>query len=60
MSSLPSVYQDVIGLSRYARYLPEQNRRELWSETVDRLVKYLTDLKLQDIKELEEIRQAVL
>ena len=59
MSSLPSVYQDVIGLSRYARYLPEQNRRELWSETVDRLVKYLK-VKAPGIKEHEEIRQAVL
>ena len=59
MSSLPSVYQDVIGLSRYARYLPEQNRRELWSETVDRLVSYLK-VKAPGIKEHEEIRQAVL
>ena len=59
MSSLPSVYQDVIGLSRYARYLPEQNRRELWSETVDRLVRYLK-IKAPGIKEHEEIRKAVL
>ena len=59
MSSLPSVYQDVIGLSRYARYLPELNRRETWAETVDRLVKYLK-VKAPGIKEHEEIRQAVL
>ena len=41
MSNLPSVYQDVIGLSRYARYLPKENRRENWTETVDRLMSYL-------------------
>jgi len=59
MSSLPSVYQDVIGLSRYARYLPEESRRELWSETVDRLISYLK-VKAPEITEFKEIRQAVL
>jgi ribonucleoside-triphosphate reductase (thioredoxin) len=38
---LPSIYQSVIHRSRYARYLPEKQRRETWSETVSRLVQYL-------------------
>ena len=33
---LPTDYQNFIALSRYARWLPEENRREVWSETVDR------------------------
>jgi ribonucleoside-diphosphate reductase alpha chain len=28
-------------MSRYARYIPEKNRRETWDETVDRLLTYL-------------------
>lgn len=31
-------YQAFIALSRYARWLPEENRRETWAETVDRYV----------------------
>ena len=54
--SLPSDYQTFIALSRYARWLPEENRREEWSETVDRYLnnmgkhlkeKYNYDLTLE-------------
>lgn len=38
---LPSVYQNVIHLSRYSRFLPEKGRRETWEETVNRLITYL-------------------
>jgi ribonucleoside-triphosphate reductase len=38
---LPSVYQQVIHKSRYSRFLYDENRRESWEETVDRLVNYL-------------------
>ena len=38
---LPTIYQEVIGMSRYARFLPEKKRRETWEETVDRLINYL-------------------
>ena len=55
---LPSVYQDVIGLSRYARHLPKENRRETWKETVDRLIKYIAP-KAPDI-DLKEIHKAIL
>lgn len=38
---LPTVYQTVIGKSRYARYLPEEQRRESWEETVDRYINFM-------------------
>jgi ribonucleoside-triphosphate reductase (thioredoxin) len=34
--SLPTLYQEYIHKSRYARWLPEAGRRELWEETVSR------------------------
>ena len=34
-------YQRYIAMSRYARWLPEQNRRESWEETIDR---YMTNV----------------
>ena len=37
MKHLPSDYQTFIALSRYARWMPEHNRRETWEETVGRL-----------------------
>ena len=36
MQTLPNDYQNFIALSRYARWLPDENRRETWEETVDR------------------------
>ena len=63
---LPSIYQSVIHRSRYARYLPEKQRREIWEETVDRLIKYL-ETKSQDqannpafYKAMDELRSAIL
>jgi ribonucleoside-diphosphate reductase alpha chain len=38
-----NVYQQWIHKSRYARYLPEKNRREHWKETVARYVDYMAD-----------------
>ena len=40
-NSLPSTYQNVIAYSRYAKFLPDKQRRETWEETVDRLINYL-------------------
>lgn len=58
-NSLPTVYQDVIAMSRYARFMPEKQRRETWTETVDRLVAYL-EVKTPELsKEIKEIREAV-
>ena len=47
-------------MSRYARYLPEENRRETWEETVDRMVNYLSSKNKGLTKEFKEIREAVL
>ena len=58
------LYQQVISKSRYARWLPEQNRREHWDETVRRYVTWLREqCKRHDLivtpAELEEIFQAI-
>lgn len=34
-------YSRFIALSRYARWLPEENRRETWEETVDRYFRFM-------------------
>ena len=60
MSNLPSVYQDTIAMSRYARYLPEKKRRETWTETVDRLIEYLRSKHPGFEKSYSELRQAIL
>lgn len=36
-------YQNMIALSRYARWREEDGRREVWSETVDRYFDYMAD-----------------
>ena len=38
-----TIYEDYIAISRYARYLPELKRREVWGETVARYVDFFTD-----------------
>ena len=35
-------YQRFIALSRYARWIEEDNRRETWEETVTRLINYFS------------------
>ena len=60
MSNLPTVYQDVIAMSRYARYIPEKQRRETWSETVDRLIDYLSGKTPALKKVMPSIKEAVL
>jgi ribonucleoside-diphosphate reductase alpha chain len=59
---LPNDYQNFIALSRYARWLPEKNRRETWEETVARYFDFMaehleenTDYKL-DTKTRRKIR----
>jgi len=41
-------YQNFIALSRYARWIPEQNRRENWIETVSRYVNFF-EAKYPDV-----------
>ena len=56
---LPTDYQNFIALSRYARWLPEQNRRESWSETVKRYIDNVVRRVISDdektINTLEEM-----
>ena len=44
---LPTPYQEYIHLSRYARYRYDENRRETWTETVDRYINFFKE-HLQD------------
>jgi ribonucleoside-triphosphate reductase len=39
---LPTDYQNFIALSRYARWKEDEQRRETWSETVERYFDYIT------------------
>ena len=43
MKTLPNDYQNFIALSRYARWLPEENRRETWEETVARYFDFMEE-----------------
>jgi len=40
---LPTLYQEFIHLSRYSRWLYDENRRETWTETVDRYFKFFKE-----------------
>ena len=40
-NQLPTIYQQFIHKSRYARWLPEHNRRETWQETVQRYTTFM-------------------
>jgi len=39
--SIENPYENFIALSRYARWISEDNRRETWSETVDRYFNFM-------------------
>lgn len=63
---LPTSYQEFIHLSRYSRWLPEEERRETWDETVGRYFNFFTE-HLKDMHEYkiakslrEELEEAVL
>lgn len=54
-------YQKFIAISRYARWLPEENRRESWEETVER---YMTNVVIPKVnsapKEVKALRKQIL
>ena len=64
--TLPTNYQSFIHMSRYSRWLEEEQRRETWEETIDRylsfMVQHLSDNYTYDLfgKELSELRNAML
>jgi ribonucleoside-diphosphate reductase alpha chain len=55
------VYSQIIHKSRYARFIPELNRRETWEETVTRLIEYLR-IKTPEpfLPKLLQIKNAIL
>ena len=63
--TIENPYENFIALSRYARWLQEDNRRETWGETVDRYFAYMLEhLKTNynyspSPKLLQEIKEAV-
>ena len=39
--TIANPYENFIALSRYARWISEDNRRETWGETVDRYFSFM-------------------
>ena len=64
--TIENPYENFIALSRYARWIPEENRRENWQETVDRYFSFMLDHLFKEYsyepssKLIEELKQAVL
>ena len=52
-------FQKFIAVSRYARWMPDEGRRESWAETVDRFWDYMSS-KFEPLKERKDIKEAVL
>jgi len=63
---LPTEYQSFIHMSRYSRWIADENRRESWSETVNRLISFFKqhiDNEYNSIiknKEWNELEEAIL
>lgn len=59
---LPSLYQQYIHISRYARYNDKLGRRETWEETVDRYINYFKSKVSTGKTKIpwDELRQAIL
>ena len=58
-------YENFIALSRYARWMPEENRRETWGETVDRYFNFMLNhldknySYVPDEKLIKDLKEAV-
>jgi len=52
-------YQQYIHKSRYARYLPEEQRRETWAETVDRYLNFWVKQEKLTEKEAKELHSEI-
>jgi ribonucleoside-triphosphate reductase (thioredoxin) len=58
---LPTEYQAFIHMSRYSRWLENENRRESWGETVDRLITFFRkNVEGVDEKSWEDVEEAIL
>jgi ribonucleoside-diphosphate reductase alpha chain len=38
---IDNAYENFIAMSRYAKWVPDENRRETWKETVDRYFSFM-------------------
>jgi ribonucleoside-diphosphate reductase alpha chain len=54
-----SAFQEFIFISRYSRWMNAENRRETWSECVDRWWNYFTN-KVPQLLERPDVKQAIL
>jgi len=58
---LPTEYQSFIHMSRYSRWIADENRRESWSETVSRLISFFREnVEGIDEKSWEDMEEAIL
>ena len=53
-------YQSYIHKSRYARYIPEESRRETWPETVERYIRFFQERGQLSDKDAGELQQAII
>jgi ribonucleoside-triphosphate reductase len=51
-------YQKFIAISRYARWLPNENRRETWEETVNRYVDFMS-VKVKGHLPISQLKDAI-
>jgi ribonucleoside-diphosphate reductase alpha chain len=61
--SIIDPYRNFIAVSRYARWIESENRRETWSETVDRYTNFMADYIANHYKyevNKDEIRSSIL
>jgi len=53
-------FQQFIAISRYARWLPDQKRRETWNETVERYLANVVDTSLMEcFKDYQSLRSSL-
>ena len=58
-NTLPTDYQNFIAVSRYARWLDDENRRETWTDTVSRYVDYICSKVTIDSATKEYLWEAI-
>jgi ribonucleoside-triphosphate reductase (thioredoxin) len=64
--SITDPYKNFIHISRYARWVEEKNRRETWTETVDRYINFMKDHLILNYgyspnsKIFDEVKDAIL
>tara|TARA_R100000234_G_scaffold52464_3_gene31519 strand:- start:6216 stop:8159 length:1944 start_codon:yes stop_codon:yes gene_type:complete len=57
---LPTEYQNFIAVSRYAKWLDDEKRRETWDETVSRYMNYISSKVTLSQKDRDELYEGIL